>query len=102
MDGYDKFADFIGDNPEMSIYRRFSKLGAKNILYLQAELVNLEAELGEIIKDDKTSGDEKKEPFPYSVWHLKDSLRDQDRNAQWSKVLEIRHTLKEYCPCTIR
>jgi hypothetical protein len=102
MDGYDKLAAFIGDSPEMSIYRRFSRLGAKNILYLQAELVNLEAELEEIIRDDKDSGDEEKEPFPYSVWHLKHSFQDQNRNAQWLKVLEIRQTLKEYCQYILR
>ncbi|KAH0563000.1 hypothetical protein GP486_002433 [Trichoglossum hirsutum] len=94
--GYDKLAAFVGDNPEMSIYRRFSTLGAKNILYLQAELVNLEAQLEDIIREDKDSGDEKKKNFPYSVWHLKGLDPNEGGNAQWLKVLEIRQTLKEY------
>jgi hypothetical protein len=44
----------------MSIYRRFSALNAKNPLYLQAKLVNLEAELKRIILDDKNSRDAEK------------------------------------------
>ena len=99
MDGYDKVADLMGDHHEACIFRRFSTLGAKNILYLQAELVNLEAELRRIATDDRNSGDPEKEPFPYSLWHLKDSLRSPgtSNTTQWLKVLEIRQKLKEYC-----
>ncbi|KAI9763624.1 MAG: hypothetical protein M1839_006372 [Geoglossum umbratile] len=98
MDGYDKFAALVGDHDEMSIFRRFSMLNAKNLLYFQAELVNLEDELEKIVREDKASKDPEKQLFPYSLWHLKDSLRSLDGrcHTQWLKVLEIRQILKEY------
>jgi hypothetical protein len=98
MDGYDKLATLIGENHEAAIFRRFSVLNAKNLLYLQAELVNLEAELKIITQEDKGSGDEEKKHYPYSLWHLKHSLQLPDRryHTQWLKVLEIRQKLKEY------
>ncbi|KAH0555816.1 hypothetical protein GP486_006237 [Trichoglossum hirsutum] len=98
MDGYDKLADLIGKHHEMVIFRRFSVLNAKNLLYLQAELVNLEEELKYIVQEDKSSGDEEKQHFPYSLWHLKHSLQlpDGRYHIQWRKVLEIREKLKEY------
>ncbi|KAI9863298.1 MAG: hypothetical protein M1813_003740 [Trichoglossum hirsutum] len=60
MDGYDKLAAFMGDHHEMLILRRFSMLNAKNLLYLQAELVNLEAELKDIVTSDRNSRDAEK------------------------------------------
>ena len=67
MDGYDKLAAFIAVDHGMTICRRFSTLNAKNLLYLQAELVNLEAELRDIVAQDKLSPDATKRLFPYSV-----------------------------------
>ena len=104
MDGYDKFASFIAVDRGLSIYRRFASLNAKNILYLQAELVNLEAELSNVALEDIRSEDAEKELFPYSVFHLKRSCQRsrKDENSQskhqtqWLKVLEIRQLLKEY------
>ena len=95
MAGYDELADFITADPGLSIYRRFSYLTTKNIIYLQAELVNLEAQLRNIIRDDRNSQKAEKEQFPYSVWHLKHSAESPD-SLQWMKVLEIRKTLQEY------
>ena len=64
MDGYDKLAAFIAADNGLIICRRFSILNAKNLLYLQAELVNLEAELRDIVAEVKTSGDAAKSRFP--------------------------------------
>ncbi|KAK2769441.1 hypothetical protein FQN52_005029 [Onygenales sp. PD_12] len=98
MAGYDELAKFITADPGLSIYRRFSYLNTKNILYLQAELVNLEAQLERIIREDIQSQEPNRELFPYSLWHLKWFGQDpKSRDSlQWTKVLEIRKTLKEY------
>jgi hypothetical protein len=98
MDGYDKLAAFIAADPRLSMFRRFSFLETKNLLYLQAELVNLETQLRDIVLEDIKSGDAEKDQFPYSVWHLKRSfqLPGARHPTQWLKVLEIRKTLKEY------
>ena len=73
----------------------------KNILYLQAELTSLEAQLANIMQRDQeeaTTGTQEKVNFLDSWLALKKS--DQDLNAdntQYKKVIEIRKCLKEYC-----
>ncbi|MCJ1388660.1 hypothetical protein MMC18_001509 [Xylographa bjoerkii] len=56
LEGYTDFAQYIASDEELSIYRRFGSLGARNILYLQAELQVLEAELQRLDDEDKTLG----------------------------------------------
>jgi hypothetical protein len=45
MDGYAKVALLMSRHNEYGIVRRFGELNFKNLLYLQAELVELEAQL---------------------------------------------------------
>jgi len=97
MEGYDKFAAFISSDDGMSIYRRFSSLNTKNLLYLQAEISNLEAQLKNIITQDKESQHPLKAKFPFSVWELKHFEDDEEcLPTQWEKILEIRKLLTEY------
>ncbi|PVH79058.1 hypothetical protein DL98DRAFT_633031 [Cadophora sp. DSE1049] len=42
IEGYPKLAELQGTYPQLGIYRRFATLNARNLLYLQAELVDLE------------------------------------------------------------
>ncbi|CAG8960721.1 hypothetical protein HYFRA_00002257 [Hymenoscyphus fraxineus] len=59
MEGYPALTCLQGQYPELSIYRRFSSLNARNLLYLQAELVDLETELEKYTKEDCKSDNEK-------------------------------------------
>lgn len=79
----------------MALFRRFAALNAKNLLYMQAELVHLEAELKDIEHNDRCSGQGEKKSFEFSVINLKDSSGTEN-DLQWRKVLEIRNKLKEY------
>jgi hypothetical protein len=45
LDGYVDFAEFIASDYSLSIYRKFSTLGARNLLYLKAELQLLQFQL---------------------------------------------------------
>ena len=66
LEGFAEFSEFISCDSENLIYRRFGSLGARNLLYLQAELQLLEAQLRDFDKRDKQllsldgSEDEKK------------------------------------------
>jgi len=51
--GYVDFAHFIASDYSLSIYRKFAVLGARNLLYLQAELQLMECQLDELDKADK-------------------------------------------------
>jgi hypothetical protein len=43
--GYPRIAGEIGFNPELAMFRRFGALNARNLLYLQNELAQLELKL---------------------------------------------------------
>jgi hypothetical protein len=45
MEGYAKVAHLMGTHGEFGIFRRFQTLNMQNLLYLQAEITHLEAEL---------------------------------------------------------
>lgn len=57
LQGYPKLARFIGERPGFAIFRRFSELNARNLLYLQAELLDIEEELYETEMDDQRDQD---------------------------------------------
>jgi len=48
--GYPQFAAFIADDPDRTttIYRRFERLTAQDLLYLETEIAQLEAELDDL------------------------------------------------------
>ena len=96
MNGYPRIAKLMGGDSEFAIFRRFSVLNAHNLLYLQAELVFLEAELHTIAEaDDRASNRESRRDFASDWWALSHPEVPEDRE-QWDKVLEIRAKLKEY------
>lgn len=51
--GHASFARFISSDPELSVYRRFNHISARNILYLQSELTELEQCLREFDAEDR-------------------------------------------------
>ncbi|KAL4775845.1 hypothetical protein BDW60DRAFT_225026 [Aspergillus nidulans var. acristatus] len=92
--GYSDLATLMYKDKGLSIFRSFRHLNAKNLLYYQAEIVNAEAELQEIIEDDATSGDTDREKFASSVRYLKDSQFPP--SEQWKKFIELRGLLEAY------
>ena len=48
LSGYPSFADFIAADADAAIYRKYEHLSARNILYLQSELHDLEGQLNEL------------------------------------------------------
>jgi hypothetical protein len=93
MEGYAKVAGLMGTYPEYSILRRFRALNMQNLLYLQAEITHLEAELRRLAQQDVTSGN--KPDHVHDWWTLAhdDELGDA---KQWELVLEIREKLEKY------
>ncbi|KAL8893403.1 MAG: hypothetical protein Q9192_005302, partial [Flavoplaca navasiana] len=95
MANYNRLAALMGDHQELACFKRFQKLNAKSLLYMQAELLRLEYELGAIELEDQQSRDEVRSSFHTSVFNLKRSCDGPD-DVQWKKVLEIREKLKQY------
>jgi len=93
--GYPKLAAKIAVQPEAAIYRRFGALNAQNLLYLQAELVDLEERLKEQQDLDNNDSTGRKSEYSKNWFSLQDSGVDGD-TEQLDLVMKIREVLKEY------
>jgi hypothetical protein len=56
MSGYEKLAGLMTKHSEVATFQRFDFLNTLNILYLQAELVHLEKDLKDSMREDLESG----------------------------------------------
>lgn len=78
MDSYSGLAAFMANHPDIAIFRTFSKLNTKNLLYYQAEIALLEEELNRIeIEDRKAGGD--RELFHTRFRSLANDQRERER-----------------------
>lgn len=99
--GYPSLAAFIASdkNNTTAIFRRFDRLGARNLLYLQSELAELEARQDAFDAQDlKTlTTDQKGDLRDWKVFaeQAKDdnNVRDKER---MQLIKEIREKMKEY------
>ena len=99
-EGFADVARWIALDPdnETFIYRKFDELAARNLLYLQTELLVLEKQLNELDKYDANSDD----------MNLKDATRtwetltqqydtgNREARVRIDLVVKIRSKLKEY------
>ena len=94
LDGYPRLGRLMSASPALAIFRRFGTLNAQNLLYLQAEINELERELQEIAIEDRSSADAETQCYSREWWKLAGA---KGRNSlQWKKCLEIRTKLAEY------
>lgn len=96
MQGYNELAGFIGASPRLAIFRRFLPLHARNILCMEAELVNLEAGLCRTIRDDRNTKDSHRRAFEFDVAAMKGPHQNPADAVQWTKTQELRPLLKDY------
>lgn len=105
LKGFADFSQYIATDSELSIYRSFRALGARNILYLQAELQVLEHQLflldrrdscrlADMQRDDQEQIDSAAREWKKFEEHSNDS-----DGPQWEKmqlVMRIRQVMKDY------
>ena len=97
MHGYAKLSSLMGAYPEVAILRRFGALNARNLLYLQAELLALETDLGAYETEDESRPE--RADFARDWYTLSQSAIANDESGdQWRTVLKIRESLKQYSP----
>lgn len=60
IDGYPALTDCIASDKDgtTAIYKKFNRLGARNLLLLQSELAELQAQLDVFDREDLTQGDQ--------------------------------------------
>jgi hypothetical protein len=97
MANYNTLSRSIAKFPgSLAIFRRFLPLNVRNILCMQAEIVDL-AELLEVnIEFDRNSEDEKRRQYEINIVALKGPHEDPADAEQWRLTLELRRLLKEY------
>ncbi|KIY00889.1 uncharacterized protein Z520_03555 [Fonsecaea multimorphosa CBS 102226] len=93
--GYAKVARLMECHSEFGIFRSFSCLNFQNLLYLQAELTQLEQELKQIVQTDRASDDPTRS-LQANHWQLLKNSQQEGRDGQFQKVMQIRAVLKEY------
>jgi len=110
LQGFAEFSHFIASDYSLSIYRKFATLGARNLLYLQAELQLLEIQLNELDEADKAiigssndSGEKLRAETAARSWEdLKQQANDGDEKqaGKLRIIYRIRKLMKEYGPCS--
>ena len=101
LEGYPSFAQFIARDVDATIYRKYARLSARNLLYLQSELHELEEQLRQLDKEDAKDIDDEEAQKAAREWkHYSDP---QNGRASQHRVLQeiIRLKLKEYRAYTI-
>ncbi|RDI80183.1 putative copper-transporting ATPase [Venturia inaequalis] len=101
--GYPRLASRMGLFPETAIFTRFSDLTARNLLYLQAELLHLRNYLEDMEMRARSEDKEKAKKMARSWWDLCNEAQEEGiENGQWNLILSIREKLKEYEKALIR
>ncbi|KAG7287643.1 hypothetical protein NEMBOFW57_007156 [Staphylotrichum longicolle] len=99
-DGFAAVAEWIALDPdnEPFIFRKFDRLAARNLLYLQAQIIMLEQEL-EKLDQDVAQSDDMSLKDAARRWEqlVKQNAEGQEHAQRQVKLIaEIKHALKEY------
>lgn len=96
LEGYPSFAQFIATDSDAAIYRKYGNLSARNLLYLQSELHELEEQLQQLdMEDAKDISNEAAQRVAREWGHYNDP---DNQAACRHKVLQekIRLKVREY------
>lgn len=100
-DGYPALADWIARDPdnETFVFRKFDRLGARNILHLQAKLTALENEIDQQDKEARQSNDfearQSSRRWETLMKNAEHANRPEKKRIE--KLDELRGVLREYC-----
>ena len=98
--GYPSLAAFISSDHDHSavLYKRFDRLSARNILYLQSELAELERQQDELDWQDLREGDRGTRQTARDWRAFKEAAKKPGSKAakRMTLVVEIRDKMKEY------
>ncbi|KAI4626296.1 uncharacterized protein J4E87_004797 [Alternaria ethzedia] len=99
LSGYPSLANFIASDPGRAtvIYKRYGELAARNLLYLQSELAELQAKQRALDTADLTA-DKPTKHCARSFIRLQKAVQANDvrQKERWELAKQIRETLKEY------
>lgn len=100
--GYASVANFIAKDQDRTstIYRRFDRVAARNLLYLQSKLQQLEATQDDFDDQDLHSNDKDSKKAATSWEDFENLANFRDREKKRMEVAEeIQKTIKTYRKC---
>jgi len=106
LSGFAEFSAYIGSDRDLALFRRFDVLGARNLLYLQGELLCLEAQLAQFDREDKATAEDQSIDDDEAMQVLqaardwesfcRHAQKDERQAKRMKLVLQIRSAMKEY------
>lgn len=94
VDGFPSLAAFIASDRDGSaaIFKRFSRLAARNLLFIQSELADLEARLDQMDEDDKANREAMQSLRNWEKY----KERANDEPERMELTTQLRKLMKEY------
>lgn len=106
LEGYAEFADFISSDPQLSVYRKYDRLAARNLLYLEANVQWVEIELERLDEEDMkildTSQNEvekKRVEESARCWEalvIQAKKKEERAIRRMELIMKLRSAMKEY------
>ena len=97
LDGYPTFAEFIARDRDAAIYRTFQRLSARNLLYQQSDLHELERQLDELDRKDAADINNVAARQAAVSWEHYSNDTSQAAEDRRNLRAKIKVALKEYC-----
>lgn len=94
--GYPSFAQFIATDSDAAIHREYAHLSARNLLYLQSELNELEAQIRQLDREDAKDINNEAAQKIAREWGHYVNPNDQRACQYRSLQANIRAKVKEY------
>lgn len=95
LEGYPSFAEFITQDKDAAIYRKFEHLSARSLLYMQSELHDLEGQLEKLDEEDardKYNEELQKASRSWKHYHSNGGRAEEHRRLQ----RKIKGKIREY------
>ncbi|OCK98222.1 uncharacterized protein K441DRAFT_482695, partial [Cenococcum geophilum 1.58] len=110
LEGFHSLSALLASDPDLQVYRRFDSLASRNLLYLQAEILDLEARLEELDTADlEVANAEESEWMEVKLsarcWEafVEKAESGEEREAERMRLIrQIRERLAEYQDAIIR
>ena len=96
MGNYPHLAGLMSSYQDVVIFRTFSRLNIRNLIYIQAELAHLETELDEATKRDSHCNESSRRDYAVSWEALRDCAAGGRDSTQLRIVIRIRELLEKY------
>ncbi|KAK0715491.1 hypothetical protein B0H67DRAFT_241578 [Lasiosphaeris hirsuta] len=93
--GYTKLAKFMVDYEHVML-KQYRELAVRDLLYLQAELCDLQYDYAQQAQLDSQDQNEERRRYDVEWWHLQSEASRGGDGRQWQLALQIRKKLREY------